>query len=125
VGAGGSVHVLLGHGDGTFGPAVNFPAGGEVALAIADLNRDGLPDIVSGTSVLLNQTFPPLHLATADQQAVLSWPTYAFGFQLETTTNCSDAGSWSAVGGSPTVVGTANFLTNLIGDVPRFYRLRR
>ncbi len=100
-------------------------AGGEVALAIADLNRDGLPDIVSGTSVLLNQTFPPLHLATADQQAVLSWPTYAFGFQLETTTNCSDAGSWSAVGGSPTVVGTANFLTNLIGDVPRFYRLRR
>lgn len=126
VGGAGSVHVLLGHGDATFGPPVNFPiGGGPVALVIADLNSDGLPDIVSENGVLLNPTFPPLHLATAGQQAVLSWPTYAFGFQLETTTNCADAASWSAVGGNPTVVGTANFLTNLIVDVLRFYRLRR
>jgi hypothetical protein len=40
-----NIHVLLGNGDGTFraGPSIPMPAG---ALAVADLNQDGIPDVV-------------------------------------------------------------------------------
>ncbi len=44
----GSVGVLLGNGDGTFQPATTFDTGGQpFALAIADVNHDGKPDIVA------------------------------------------------------------------------------
>jgi hypothetical protein len=41
------VSVLLGNGDGTFGPARTFAAGtSPSAVAVADLNHDGIPDLV-------------------------------------------------------------------------------
>ena len=44
----GEVSVLLGNGDGTFQTAVSYDTGGigAVAVAIKDVNRDGLPDLV-------------------------------------------------------------------------------
>jgi hypothetical protein len=44
----GSVSVLLGNGDGTFGPAVSYDSGGTIAssVAAADLNGDAKPDLV-------------------------------------------------------------------------------
>jgi len=60
--------VLLGNGDGTFQPPLRFGTGfGPVALTIADLNRDGKLDVVTGNlggnvSVLLGNgdgTFKP------------------------------------------------------------------
>jgi hypothetical protein len=64
---GGSVAIYLGHGDGTFGSAVYYPAGtGSSYLAAGDLNGDGKPDLAvahqQGVSVLLNKgdgTFLP------------------------------------------------------------------
>jgi hypothetical protein len=64
----GSVGVLLGVGDGTFGAEATYSSGGlsPLALAVADLNGDGKPDVVvsnqwaddtdtnSNVSVLLN-----------------------------------------------------------------------
>jgi hypothetical protein len=45
---GGSVGVLLGKGDGTFHPVKTYPSGGDgtVSVAVADLNKDGKPDIL-------------------------------------------------------------------------------
>ena len=61
-----SVGVLLGNGDGTFQPVVNYPASGPQAAVVADVNGDGRPDIVvadgSGAGVLLGNgdgTFQP------------------------------------------------------------------
>jgi hypothetical protein len=44
----GVVGVLLGNGDGTFQPAQTYGAGGyrTVSVAVADVNRDGKPDVV-------------------------------------------------------------------------------
>jgi hypothetical protein len=59
------VSVLLGDGIGSFGAAINLTAGTRpIGLAIADLNGDGKPDIVTANlinsvSVLLNTTTLP------------------------------------------------------------------
>jgi hypothetical protein len=66
----GTVSVLLGNGNGTFQPAVNYSSGGQVAasVAIGDLSGDGIPDLVvanygnSWVAVLLGNgdgTFQP------------------------------------------------------------------
>ena len=46
--AGGLVGVLTGKGDGTFNPEVTYGSGGvnPLALAVADVNGDGKPDVV-------------------------------------------------------------------------------
>ena len=45
----GSVSVLLGKGDGTFHPAVNYDAGSPHRLTAADLNADGRLDLVTAS----------------------------------------------------------------------------
>jgi hypothetical protein len=56
-----AVYVLLGKGDGTFGPARSFQAGPYFSLAIspliaaADFNGDGNPDLALGGGILFGQ----------------------------------------------------------------------
>lgn len=50
--------VLIGNGDGTFQPGVGYPAGIPIAVAVGDLNHDGVPDLTvtsvfGGLNVLL------------------------------------------------------------------------
>jgi hypothetical protein len=48
----GTVAVMLGNGDGTFQSAVLYPTGGigATAVAVADVNGDGIPDLVVANS---------------------------------------------------------------------------
>jgi trimeric autotransporter adhesin len=48
----GSVGVLLGNGDGTFQVAITYSSGALLAasVAVADINGDGIPDILAGNS---------------------------------------------------------------------------
>jgi hypothetical protein len=53
--ANGSVSVLLGNGNGTFGAANSYSSGGYEAqsIAVADVNKDGKPDLVVGNAICL------------------------------------------------------------------------
>jgi hypothetical protein len=72
---GGSVSVLLGKGDGTFHPAVQYAAGsGSIGITVGDLNGDGIADLavvaISDNSVNVlfgngDGTFQPARRYTA------------------------------------------------------------
>ena len=43
--------VALGNGDGTFSAGTQYPVGG-ISVGVADVNGDGIPDVVAGGSIL-------------------------------------------------------------------------
>jgi hypothetical protein len=50
------VGILLGNGDGTFQPVVNYGSGGQErsAVTIADVTGDGIPDVLAASGCLVN-----------------------------------------------------------------------
>lgn len=93
-----SVAILPGNGDGSFAQPVDFATGANpYAAAIADLNGDGRPDVITANvgdgsvSVLLNETvveFPltryPLRLADPFPDPAISHVTLQFTNPVET-----------------------------------------
>src|SRR5258708_807194 len=82
--ANNSVSILLGQGDGTFSPAIEYPMdGGTFSIAAGDFNRDGKPDLAVGNpglaavSVLLGNgdgTFqPPVNYGSGTGNNVASF----------------------------------------------------
>ena len=51
-----TVSILLGRGDGSFGPPVPEAVTGSLALAVADVNGDGIPDIIAAGTTTVNAT---------------------------------------------------------------------
>lgn len=57
---GGSLHILLGNGDGSFraGQVIAMPSGAGGQIDVADMNGDGVPDLLlsgAGVTVLLGR----------------------------------------------------------------------
>jgi uncharacterized protein (UPF0548 family) len=89
----GGVSVLLGNGDGTFQPAVNYAAGSRpISLAVGDFNRDGKPDLAvgdfgfysnnwtdAGVSVLLGNGDGTFQTATNLYDSLGAYPFLAVG----------------------------------------------
>ena len=67
---------------------------------------------------------PPTLTITASQAGViLTWPTNADGFTLQSATNL--AAPWNAVSPAPVIVSGLNTVTNSISGAQQFYRLSK
>ncbi len=67
---------------------------------------------------------PTLNAALSDANLVLSWTTSAAGFNLYSAPLAfSSSSDWTAVSGTPSIVGTNYVVTNALTGGRRFYRL--
>jgi len=64
-----------------------------------------------------------LTIQRANTNVLLSWPTNAAGFRLQSVTNLPAVNNWSNVSGSTSIIGTQYYLTNPIPAARTFYRL--
>jgi hypothetical protein len=73
---------------------------------------------------LFIETAPTLRLSLVGSQIVLSWPSWATNFVLETSSRLGTASAWFTVT-NPVTVSNENFIkTNAVDSEAAFYRLR-
>ena len=66
---------------------------------------------------------PSLSLTATNNQVILSWPTWAPNFGLQSTTNLDPLAVWNGVSPLPVIIGGQNIVTNPISGAQMFYRL--
>jgi uncharacterized repeat protein (TIGR03803 family) len=77
-----------------------------------------------GTVFSLSLPVPPqLAIIFSGTKIILTWPTNAIGFILQSTTNLVSSAIWSTNLPSPVVVNGQNSVTNPISGTQQFYRL--
>jgi hypothetical protein len=96
-----------------------------------------MPSIVNSQCTVTNQissgsvfyrlaiiTPPVLQVQIFGSSFVLSWPASGQNSSLQTTTNLTEANSWTTVTNVPAVLNQQNVVTNGISGRMRFYRLK-
>ncbi len=72
---------------------------------------------------LATVSLPLLAIHHSGTNVILTWPTNATGFNLESTTNLVSPAAWITNATAPFVVNTNNAVTNGITGTRKFYRL--
>ncbi len=80
-----------------------------------------------GNGTVFSLSLPPiaplLTILGAGTNVVLTWPTNAAGFNLQSTTNLVEPVVWAAVAPAPVILNGNNTVTNPISGAQKFYRL--
>jgi uncharacterized repeat protein (TIGR03803 family) len=76
-----------------------------------------------GTIFRLTIVPPQLAIVPAEANVILSWPTNATGFTLESTFNLGAAAVWNTNSTAPVVISGQNTVTNPITGSQQFFRL--
>jgi hypothetical protein len=73
----------------------------------------------------VTEPLPPPHLTitASGSDVILSWPTNAVGFTLQSTTNFLSPASWATNSATPALVNGQYNVTNPITGAQKFYRL--
>ncbi len=66
---------------------------------------------------------PPLAIAPAGNQTIVSWPTWAPNFKLQVTTDLS-SGVWNDITNTTSTVGDNYVFTNTVSGQAEFFRLK-
>jgi uncharacterized repeat protein (TIGR03803 family) len=67
---------------------------------------------------------PQLTIIPSGTNVILTWPTNAIVFTLQSTTNLVSPAVWNTVSPAPVIVNGQNTVTNSISGSQKFYRLR-
>jgi hypothetical protein len=67
---------------------------------------------------------PQVAIVISGKNAILTWPTSASGYALQSTTNLVSASSWVTHAASPVVINGQNTVTNPITGSPLYFRLK-
>jgi len=126
----GSVFAINTDGTGftslhSFGITGGSDGGGLVAgLVLSGDTLYGTAELLGGGygTVFALTLQPSLGITTAGNQLVLSWPTWAPNFNLQSTTNLVSP-VWTTVSPAPVAVNGLNLVTNTISGTQMFYRL--
>ena len=75
--------------------------------------------------LVMPQPPPTLNLALLGTQLILSWPTNAIGFTLQSSSDLSSSANWVDSTNPPVIVAGQYVLTNTPSGAVRFYRLKK
>lgn len=93
----------------------------------ADPDGDGVNNYrewLAGSDPTNPFSFPPLlTLIPYGANVILTWPTNAVGFTLQSTTNLVSPAAWSTNSPGPVVIGGQNVVINPITSAQKFFRL--
>ena len=78
-----------------------------------------------GTIFSFGVASPRLTINWAGPNVILTWPTNAAGFVLESATNIAPAATWTPVSPDPVIVTGHYTVTNSLGGTERHFRLRQ
>lgn len=107
------------HSDGN-GPTGNLVRDGNVLYG----TTAGGGAMGFGTVFSLTLPGPPqLTMVRSAGSAILSWPTNALGFTLQSTTNLNSPAGWSTVSTPPVIINGQHTVTDPISGLQNFYRL--
>ena len=97
------------------------------ATDTADPDGDGVNNYrewLAGSDPTNPFSFPPLlTLIPYGANIILTWPTNAVGFTLQSTTNLSSPALWSTNSPGPIVIGGQNVVINPLSGPQQFFRL--
>lgn len=66
---------------------------------------------------------PPLSMQVSGSTLTFSWPSWASGYTLKSSSSLLPGATWTAVGGSAALSGATMIQTDTAGSGPMFYRL--
>jgi hypothetical protein len=68
-------------------------------------------------------TLPTVSMTFSGADIIVTWPTNATGFTLQSATNLTSPAGWSTNSPAPVVVNGQNTVTNPISGTQKFFRL--
>ena len=76
-------------------------------------------------SIALPVLHPQLTISAVGANVLLTWPTNAAGFTLQTSSNLSPVANWVDSTNTPSIIADHYLVTDLVANRARFYRLKQ